>query len=450
MYPQRLAVSYPPLSPAVRIVAERLREAGERVLLCGGSVRDHLLGRPVHDFDLATSAAPDRVTELFERTVLVGAQFGVARVLVGDEEVEVARFRADQEYLDGRHPKGVIFSSEVEDARRRDFTINGLFYDLDAGQVIDYVGGLADLAAGQLRAIGAPRDRFREDRLRMLRAVRFATVLGFEIEPATWEAIRAEASHVLEVSFERIRNELERILCHPRRELGYFLLSDSGLMAQILPEIESMRGVAQPPQYHPEGDVHRHTGLVLANLEAPSFPLALGALLHDVGKPGTFMVADRIRFPKHEQVGAEMTDAICERLHLSRRDHDEVVYLVRRHMVLPSVGEMRESTRKQLFMEPHFESLLALGLADCRASHGDTSAVEDARERFAEFRAAGPPPEPLIRGRDLIAAGMTPGPRMGEVLRAVEEAHLEGILVEPEAAIAWARVRFPDCFGVGG
>lgn len=451
----------PPAIPAaVRSVHDRLVAAGEEALLAGGAVRDHLLGRPAHDFDIATSAPPERVAALFPRTVLVGAQFGVVRVIVGEPpppgggsegteasetrtEVEVATFRADLAYRDGRHPEGVRFTDAREDALRRDFTVNGLFYDPDRGEVIDHVGGLEDLAAGVIRAIGDPALRFAEDRLRLLRAVRFSTTLGFPIEPATWSALVENAAAILEVSGERIRDELAKMLVHARRELAYHLLSDSGLMAAILPEVEAMRGVEQPPEYHPEGDVHRHTGLVLSHLREPSFGLALGALLHDIGKPPSFEVTDRIRFHGHDAVGAGMAEAICERLRLSRREREQVVYLVRRHLAFIAIDEMRPSRRSRLFDEEHFPDLLELCRADCLGSHGDLTLPTRAEELYRAYLAAGPPVEPILRGRDLIAIGYDPGPRLGTILRAVEDARRDGEVADPGAALAWVRERYP-------
>ena len=439
----------PELSPAALRVYETLREAGEETLLAGGAVRDHLLGRPAKDFDIASSATPDRVEALFPRTVLVGAQFGVARVIEPDGEVEVVTFRTDLDYLDGRHPVGVCFSTPEEDAIRRDFTINGLFYDLDAGHVIDHVGGLEDLAAGRIRAIGEVRERFADDRLRMLRAVRFATTLGFSIDTATWDAILEMAPAIVEVSYERIRDELEKTLLHARRELGFFLLSDSGLMAAILPEVEAMRGVEQPPQFHPEGDVHRHTGLVLSQLREPTLELVLGALLHDVGKPVTIEFRDRIRFNRHDSVGAQMAEDICDRLRLSRRQREPVVYLVARHMIVPAVESMRVARRKRLFEEPHFEELLALCEADCLGSHRDTSSHTRAAELYGEFLAEGPPVEPILRGRDLIELGVAPGPRMGVILEAVEDARLEGEVDDRDAALRWVAEHFGEDLASG-
>ena len=452
--PIRIPIAPPALPPAVRRVADTLQAAGERTLLAGGAVRDHLLGRAPKDFDLASSATPERVAELFPRTVMVGAQFGVSRVIETgddgvDDEVEVVRFRADLEYEDGRHPVGVVFSSEAEDAKRRDFTVNGLFYDLATNEVLDYVGGYRDLGERVLRAIGDARARYREDRLRMLRAVRFATVLGFELETETWNAIVEEASAITEVSAERIRDELQKTLMHPRRELGYFLLSDSGLMQHILPEVEAMRGVEQPPEFHPEGDVHRHVGLVLSELRDPGFTVVMGALLHDIGKPPTFEILDRIRFNGHDRVGSEMADEVCRRLRFSKREREEVVYMVRRHMIWPAVSEMRVSTRKRLFEEPGFPQLLQLGYADCRGSHGDTGVCERAEELYEAYLEEGPPVEPLLGGRDLIALGMTPGPQMGDLLREVEDLRREGEFDDREGAIAWLQRERSQWFGGG-
>ncbi len=443
---ERRAPMPPPTLPAAAVRVHRgLVEAGEQSLLAGGAVRDHLLGRPAHDFDIATSAHPDRVAALFERTVMVGAQFGVVRVIDDEDEVEVATFRADLGYQDGRRPEGVRYTDAREDAIRRDFTINGLFYDLESEEVIDYVGGLDDLAAGRLRAIGDPGRRFEEDRLRLLRAVRFSTTLGFPVETATWEAVVEHAPSIGEVSAERIRDELEKMLCHPRRELAYHQLSDAGLMAVILPEIEAMRGVEQPPEFHPEGDVYVHTGLVLSHLKDPNFGLAMGALLHDVGKPVTFEVADRIRFNKHDTIGAEMAEEICERLRFSRREREQVEYLVRKHLAFIAIEEMRPARRSRLFDEEHFEDLLALCYADCLGSHADLSLPEKTEEYYRAYVAAGPPVEPILRGQQLLDLGYRPGPQLGVMLRAVEDARRDGDLDgdDVEGALAWVRAHYP-------
>lgn len=429
----------------VRRVHDRITAAGHRSVLAGGAVRDYLLGLEPKDFDLATSALPDEIDALFEKTVLVGAQFGVVRVLIEDVEVEVATFRADIGIADGRHPESVRFTDEKEDALRRDFTINGLFWDLDLEEVVDHVGGVGDLEAGIIRAIGNPRERILEDRLRMLRGVRFSTVLDLPIEQDTWEAICHESSDLGSVSQERIREELLKILVSPHRKKGYELLSDSGLMQMFLPEIEKMKGVQQPPEHHPEGDVYVHTGLVLEHLEDPSPELAMGALLHDVGKPDTYEEApDRIRFHGHDELGARMTEEICERLRFSRRQQERIVYLVRRHLVFMNVPHMRLAKRYRLFEEDGFEELLDLCRADCLGSHRKMDLYEDCREMFLEWKKIGPPREPLLQGRDLIDLGMTPGPQMGEMLEALKDARREGDITDREAAVEWVKARLTE------
>lgn len=423
-------------------VHRRLVDAGHRSLLAGGAVRDHLLGRAAKDFDLATSAIPDAVDQLFEKTVLVGAQFGVVRVVEPEGEVEVATFRADIGSADGRRPEAVRFTDEREDALRRDFTINGLFWDIDTEQVVDHVGGREDLAAGTIRAIGDPSERFKEDRLRMMRAVRFATVLDFPIEEKTWQAVVAEAEFIGDVSGERIRDELEQMLISTHRLAGYHLLSDSGLMQHILPEIEQMKGVRQPPQFHPEGDVFVHTGLVLSHLEEPSFELAMGALLHDVGKPGTFEEAtDRIRFHGHDELGADMSETICERLRLSRRQTERIVYLVRRHLVFMNIPQMRLARRYRVFEEDGFEQLLELCRADCLGSHQDMRLYDDCLALWNQWRERAPSTEPLLQGRDLMELGMKPGPEIGTMLEQLEDARRESIVSDRDEAVAWVKAR---------
>ena len=423
-------------------VHRRLVEAGHRSLLAGGAVRDHLLGKEPKDFDLATSALPDAVDALFDKTVLVGAQFGVVRIIEAEGEIEVATFRADIGISDGRHPASVRFTDEKEDALRRDFTINGLFWDIDEEQVVDHVGGVADLESGVIRAIGEARDRFKEDRLRMMRAVRFATILDFPMDDATWTALVEESNFIDDVSPERIRDELERILVSPHRLKGYNLLSESGLMRHIMPEIEEMRDVQQPPQFHPEGDVFVHTGLVLSHLEDPSFELAMGALLHDVGKPGTFEeAADRIRFHGHDELGATITEGICDRLHLSNAQSERIVYLVRRHQVFMNIPQMRVARRYRVFEEPGFEELLELCRVDCLGSHADMELYRTCHDMWTEWKALGPPTEPLLHGRDLLALGIEPGPGMGQMLEAVQDAQREGTVTDRDEAIRWVQAR---------
>ncbi|OUU24705.1 MAG: hypothetical protein CBC13_03040 [Planctomycetia bacterium TMED53] len=425
---------------AVRRVHDRITAAGHRSVLAGGAVRDYLMGLEPKDFDLATSAHPDQIDALFEKTVLVGAQFGVVRVLLDEVEVEVATFRADIGIADGRHPEAVRFTDEKEDALRRDFTINGLFWDIDREEVVDHVGGIADLQSGVIRAIGEARERFMEDRLRMLRGVRFATVLDLPIESETWSAICQESGDLASVSQERIREELTRILVSPHRKRGYELLSESGLMQVFLPEIEQMKGVQQPPEHHPEGDVFIHTGLVLHYLEDPTPELAMGALLHDVGKPGTYEEApDRIRFNGHDELGAKMTEEICERLRFSRKQQERIVYLVRRHLVFMNVPNMRLATRYRLFEEEGFEELLALCKADCLGSHRKMDLYEDCLRMYREWQQIAPPLEPLLQGRDLLDLGMEPGPKMGALLESLEDAQREGEIHDRESALDWVR-----------
>ncbi len=427
---------------SVRRVHDRITAAGHRSVLAGGAVRDYLMGLQPKDFDLATSAHPEQIDALFEKTVLVGAQFGVVRVLLDDTEVEVATFRADIGISDGRHPESVRFTDEKEDALRRDFTINGLFWDIDREQVVDHVGGISDLESGIIRAIGDPGERLQEDRLRMLRAVRFATVLDLPIEENTWNAVCQESGDLAAVSQERIREELIRILVSPHRKRGYELLSDSGLMQVFLPEIETMKGVQQPPEHHPEGDVFIHTGWVLHHLENPTPELAMGALLHDVGKPGTFEDApDRIRFNGHDELGATMTEEICDRLRFSRKQQERIVYLVRRHLVFMNVPNMRLATRYRLFEEDGFEELLELCRADCLGSHQKMGLYEDCLEMYREWQKIVPPMEPLIHGRDLIDLGMEPGPRMGALLEEIDDARREGEVEDRESALEWVRQR---------
>lgn len=443
-YPKATKQPPPSVPAVVERVHQRLSGAGERSLLAGGAVRDHILGRSPQDFDIATSARPEVVADLFDKAVMVGAQFGVVKVVEPDGEVEVATFRADLGYIDGRRPVAVRFSDEREDALRRDFTINGFFYDLDSEEVIDHVGGFDDLERSSICAIGNPTERFTEDRLRLLRAVRFASTLAFSIDTSTWQAITELAEQVRDVSGERIRDELQKMLCQPRRELAYHLLGDSGLMQAILPEVDALRGCPQPPEFHPEGDVHIHTGLVLSQLEEPSFPLALGALLHDIGKPPTLEVSDRIRFNGHDAVGAEMTEKICERLRLSRRQRERVCYLVGRHMVFLNVPVMRNARRTRLFDEEGFEELLQLCRADILGSLGDLELHDNCQQLYHDYLAAGPPIEPLLHGRDLIAMGIEPGPKIGELLRRVEDARREGEIADQSAAITWIRQRLEE------
>ena len=424
---------------SARRVAAKLRDAGHEVVIAGGWVRDRLLGRRCGDVDLASSATPEEVVALFPRSITVGAAFGVVKVLEGDETFDVARFRRDQGVADGRHPERVLPATLEEDVQRRDFTINGLVQDPFGEEVRDLVGGVDDLRARLVRAIGDPVQRFREDALRLLRGVRFAVTLEFEIEAATWDAMRASAASLAGLSGERVREELRRMLCAPARRRALELLDASGMLEVILPEVAAMHGVEQPPQYHPEGDVWIHTLLVVDALpEDASFELALGAVLHDVGKPPTFVRApDRIRFDGHVELSAEMSEAIAKRLRLSRAETRRVVALVRDHLLFMNVPQMRPARLRRMLAEEHFDELLELYKADCAGSFNETIAMPRIREMQRELSEQAALPAPLLTGADLIAAGVSPGPRVGELLRQAFDRQLEGEFDDRDAALRW-------------
>ncbi|MBI2901757.1 MAG: CCA tRNA nucleotidyltransferase [Planctomycetes bacterium] len=430
------------LFSAALSVVRRLRERGHEACFAGGCVRDRLLGRPVADYDVATDALPDSVIAAFPRTVEVGKAFGVVTVLVGPHAVEVATFRSDHSYRDGRRPEGVTFSDLRTDVERRDFTINAMMWDPVEDRVIDLVGGRADLASRTIRAVGDPERRFSEDKLRILRAVRFAATLDFAIEPATASAIRRFAPEILQVSWERIAAELKKILVAPRRAEGMELMRTLGLLAPVLPECEATVGVPQPPEFHPEGDVWTHTKLALRALESPSFVVALATLLHDVGKPRTIEHADRIRFNGHDKVGAEMAAEICDRLRLSREEKEAVAWIVLKHLAFLDADRMRKSTLKRLFASPLIEELFQVARADAIGSMAEPATVE----RMRALRASLPPdvikPPPLLRGADLIAMGFAPGPLFKEILREVEDAQLEGRVRTAEEARELVRARW--------
>jgi poly(A) polymerase len=425
-----------------RQIAARLHQAGFTAYLAGGCVRDRLLGREPKDFDVATDAPAAVVQRLFDRTVPVGVQFGVVLVVLGGHPFEVATFRADSVYLDGRRPATVRFSTPEEDAARRDFTINGMFLNPVNDEIIDYVGGQSDLRAGILRAIGDPSARLYEDRLRTLRGVRLAARLGFVIDPATFDAIRAAAPHLADIAWERIGEEIVLILREGSARRGFELLDATGLLPVVLPEVAAMKGVEQSPDYHPEGDVFTHTLLLLAELDQPSEALALAALLHDVAKPVCVQHAEhRITFYGHCERGAEMAVEICQRLRRSREVWERVAWLVRHHLKLLHAPEMRISTLKRFLAQDGIDELLELGRLDALASNKDLRLYEFCRAKQREHAADLKPP-PLIRGRDLLEMGFEPGPRFSEILEAVEEAQLESRLTTREQALAWVRERY--------
>ncbi len=434
------------MEKTAREIVARLRAARHIAYFAGGCVRDIARHQTPKDFDIATDARPEAVQEIFARTYAVGAHFGVIVVLENGFQFEVATFRSDDVYVDGRRPSAVRFSSPEEDAKRRDFTINGMFYDPGTEQVIDFVGGRADLEAKLVRAIGEPAHRFAEDRLRMLRAVRFATVLEYEIDQQTWEALVANAAVINQISAERIREELVRIFLSPNRVRGWDLLDSSGLMRAILPELEGMKGCAQPEQFHPEGDVFQHTRLMLGLLPSEvSVPLVFAVLLHDVAKPITAKVDEtgRIRFNEHDRIGAEMTGQIMERLRFSRADIDATVEMVRQHMVFKDVPRMRVAKLKRFMARPTFVDELELHRVDCESSHRMLENYQFLLRKRDEFANEPIIPPPLVRGDDLIALGLKPGPKFAEILEAVETRQLEGTLRDRDDALDWVKREYP-------
>lgn len=423
-------------------MCEALRQAGHRALFAGGCVRDRLLGIVPKDYDIATSARPEAVMALFPRCIPVGVAFGVIIVPRSGAAFEVTTFRQDGPYHDGRHPESVAFLTEHEDAARRDFTINALFFDPETETVIDYVGGQEDLRAGRLRAVGDAKRRFEEDYLRMLRAVRFAARFGYTIHADTLLAIQTHAHKITRTSPERICEELTKILMEGHAKAGFELLDAAGLLQYVLPEVHAMKGIEQPPEYHPEGDVFTHTLLLLEQLHEPSPTLCWGTLLHDVGKPPTQTFEDRIRFNHHARVGAEMADQIARRLHMSNEWRNQIVWLVDQHMRVADIPEMREARRKRFVRESGFPELLTLCRMDCVASHADTRIVEWIQDYIAALPPEAVRPPRLITGEDLIAWGYAPGPHFREMLDAVEDAQLEGQLCSKEEAEALVRERW--------
>src|SRR5450432_455272 len=429
-------------------VIRTLRDAGFPAYLVGGCVRDLILGRKPADYDVATRATPQEVMELFPETYAVGAQFGVVLVPTPDRAgtVEVATFRSDAGYSDGRHPDSVRYSRDArEDVERRDFTINGLLLDPLTDEVLDYVGGRQDIETHVVRTIGDPERRFTEDKLRLLRAVRFAARFEYEMETTAFAAIRNLSPQIHQVSRERVADELNKMLTEGRARRAFELLDATALLPEVLPEISAMKGVAQPPQYHPEGDVWQHTLLLLENLPQPcSRTQAWGALLHDVGKPPTFRVApDRIRFDGHVEVGVRMAEEICRRLRFSNADSGQILALIQQHMRFGDLQRMKESTLKKFLRQPKIEEHIEQHRLDCLASHGDVTLYDFAREKLAESPPEVMRPIPLLTGGDLIERGYPPGPRFKEILAAVEDAQLEGRLESRDQALTWAFEKFP-------
>jgi len=424
-------------------IVQRLRQEGYEAYLAGGCVRDMLLGKTPQDYDITTNARPAQIQKIFAETIPVGAQFGVMLVLIDGQPFEVASFRFDGPYLDGRHPSQVRYGSLEEDIQRRDFTINGMIYDPAADRVIDLVDGQRDLERCCVRAIGKPIDRFAEDRLRMIRAVRFAAGLKFDIDPPTFAAIEQLAATITEISWERIGDEMTRIITEGGARRGFELLDQCGLLAVLLPEVVAMKGTAQSPDYHPEGDVFAHTLLLLSHLQSPSETLAYGCLLHDIAKPVCIrQEANRITFYGHTEQGAAMAEVILKRLKRGRAVWERVAYLVRNHLRHVQAPQMRLSTLKRFLREDGIDELLELVRIDALSSNGDLQYYRFCKERLAELKDDEIRPAPLVRGTDLIQLGFKPGPLFAEILRQVEDAQLGAELTSREQALEWVKKNF--------
>jgi poly(A) polymerase len=421
-----------------------LQSAGYRAYLVGGCVRDRLLGVEPHDFDVATNATPGQLIDLFPEAIETGVSFGVVRLRREEGELQLATFRQEGTYSDGRRPDAVSFVTDATaDAARRDFTINAMFEDPLSGELLDPFGGQQDLQAGLIRAVGDPTRRFEEDHLRMVRAVRFAARYRFLLEEHTALAIQSNAHLITRIAAERIRDELSRILIEGGARRGFELLDEVGLLQHLLPEAKAMQGVEQPPDYHPEGDVWTHTMLMLENMQQPTLTLALGILFHDIGKPVTKTRTDRIRFHGHVEAGEQIARDIMRRLRFSQAETEQVLSLVRNHMKFIHLHEMRESTRKRFLRMPKFEEHLELHRVDCLSSHRKLQNYEDATAMFNALEQETLRPKPLLNGHDLIALGYTPGPEFREALTALEDEQLEGTLHTREQALGWLRENYP-------
>jgi poly(A) polymerase len=433
-------VSLVPKEIAARKIVEKLVRNGYQALYAGGYVRDMLLGLEAGgDVDIATNASPETITGLFPRTVSVGEQFGVTVVVCEGVPFEVATFRSDQGIADGRHPGHVVFTDAREDALRRDFTINGMFFDPLSNQVLDYVGGREDLQKKVVRAIGDPALRFEEDYLRLVRAIRFAARFEFTIEDATWNAIAAKKEGIRRISAERILQELDKMLTGPHPDRAIELLHRSGLLAIILPEVETLSGVKQPEKFHPEGDVFVHTIKALSLLSSPSLILAWSVLLHDIGKPPTMQVTDRIRFHNHNLVGARMAEELLRRLKAPVALIEAVTACIENHMNFMNVTKMRLSTLKKFLSRPTLEDELELHRVDCLASHGDIENYHFLKRKQTELPVHVIKPEPLLRGQDLIDLGLKPGPVFGTLLKEAYDLQLEDAFADKEAALDWLK-----------
>lgn len=431
-----------PLKPLAERIAARLSQNGHTALFAGGCVRDLILGQEPQDYDIATTASTDEIEALFAKTVPVGKQFGVVLVLEDGMPFEVATFRKEGGYEDGRRPSWVERATPEEDAKRRDFTVNGLFYDPQKREVIDYVHGQEDIKQGIIRTIGNPEHRFGEDKLRLIRAVRFAANLNFQIEENTWNSIRKNAPEIKQVSPERIRDELSKIFTRKNPGQGLELLDQSGLLAQILPEICAMKGCEQDPEFHPEGDVFVHTKLLLDHLQDAPLVLALGALFHDVAKPVTFTRVDgKIHFYSHEKIGEDMTREIMGRLRFSNKEIDAVAEAVKNHMKFAHVQQMRQGKLRMFLGREWFREELELHRIDCQSSHGKLDNYEFVKQKLDEYKAEDLKPKPFITGKDLLELGFKPGPKMGALLEELYERQLDGEFADKNVMIEHCRLR---------
>ena len=421
----------------------KLQEKGHIAYLAGGCVRDMLRGETPKDYDIATSALPEEITSIFTKTREVGVHFGVVIVIVKNQAFDVATFRNDGSYKDGRHPEEVTFSTPQDDTARRDFTVNGIFFDPISEKYIDFVEGKSDIDKKVIRAIGEPNLRFQEDHLRLLRAIRFAARFDYEIEAETWNSIKSNASGISKISKERIRDELTKILLNENRVLGFDLLVESGLMEHIIPQILQLKGCEQPPQFHPEGDVFVHTRLMLSLLkDAPSIELVLSVLLHDIGKPATYSFdeeADRIRFNGHDKLGAEMSEQILRDLKFSNSIIEDVVQMVANHMTFKDVQKMRQSKLKRFMSRSTFNDEIELHRVDCLGSWGGLDNYDFLNKKMVEFANEPIIPQPLLTGKDLIELGWSPGPDLGQTLNSVQDMQLEGKLNSKDEALDWIK-----------
>lgn len=425
---------------AAASIVYMLQKNGHKAYLIGGCVRDMLLGLVPHDWDVATSATPDIVQSIFPNTSEVGKSFGVVPINLGGVITQVATFRRDGVYSDNRHPDSVEFCTLEEDVQRRDFTINGMAYDTESGTLIDLVDGLRDLEDRVIRTIGNAYDRFSEDPLRILRAVRFATTLDFAIFVTTANTVKALSYEVGTMAWERISEELRKILLSPNRSRGIRLLDTHWILSVVLPEVYNLKGVEQPPEFHPEGDCWIHTLMVLSNLSpTATFAQAMAALLHDTGKPGTFTLTDRIRFNGHAELGAEIAREVCKRFRLTNDETEEICWIVQNHMKIKDIANMRRARRRRFMSEQHFQALLLVAHADAAASAGSMEHLEFVEREFEQYTAMPLRPVPLLRGQDLIDMGVEQGPIYGLVLQYVEDAQLDGSIITHEEAIALAR-----------